>query len=170
MKETIKKSLIGWLVFSFTALTVFVVYAALSRTTQTPVWAWSGLTATAWNDMINNMWYLKQTAESKLDPSWNGSALTWLTKTQVWLWNVDNTSDLNKPISTAVQAALNLKADSSSNCTKISLYSKTVGTRGSMCTLTTVTTPATTSCTPVSQSCYAWMSYTTCTLLWYICQ
>ncbi len=31
----------------------------------------------------------------------------WVTKTQVGLWNVDNTSDINKPISNAVQTALN---------------------------------------------------------------
>lgn len=40
----------------------------------------------------------------------NGSQLTGLTKTQVSLANVDNTSDVNKPISTATQTALNLKA------------------------------------------------------------
>ena len=34
-------------------------------------------------------------------------------KTTVWLGNVDNTSDANKPISTATQAALDLKADKS---------------------------------------------------------
>jgi hypothetical protein len=34
-----------------------------------------------------------------------------VTKTQVGLGNVDNTSDLNKPISTATQTALNSKAD-----------------------------------------------------------
>ena len=32
-----------------------------------------------------------------------------VTKAQVWLWNVDNTSDLDKPISTATQSALNGK-------------------------------------------------------------
>ena len=36
-----------------------------------------------------------------------------VTKTQVGLGNVDNTSDLNKPISTAVQNALDLKIDES---------------------------------------------------------
>ena len=35
-----------------------------------------------------------------------------LDKTDVWLWNVDNTSDLDKPISTATQSALDLKANS----------------------------------------------------------
>lgn len=37
-----------------------------------------------------------------------------VTKTQVGLSNVDNTSDLNKPISTTTQTALNSKADKSS--------------------------------------------------------
>lgn len=46
-----------------------------------------------------------------LDPSGNGSALTGLTKTQVGLSNVDNTSDVSKPVSTAQQTALDLKAN-----------------------------------------------------------
>lgn len=65
--------------------------------------------------------------------SWNGSTFSWqpqasapvqtvagktgdvtLVKTDVGLGNVDNTSDLGKPISTATQAALNTKADTSS--------------------------------------------------------
>ena len=41
-----------------------------------------------------------------------------VTKAQVGLGNVDNTSDLNKPISTATQDALNLKADKSTTYTK----------------------------------------------------
>lgn len=44
-----------------------------------------------------------------LAPNGNGSALTGLTKTQVGLSNVDNTSDANKPISTATQTALDGK-------------------------------------------------------------
>ena len=36
-----------------------------------------------------------------------------LTKTAVGLSNVDNTSDFDKPISTATQSALNTKADAS---------------------------------------------------------
>ncbi len=34
-----------------------------------------------------------------------------VTAADVWLWNVDNTSDANKPVSTAQQTALNLKAN-----------------------------------------------------------
>ena len=41
-----------------------------------------------------------------------------VTKAQVGLGNVDNTSDLAKPISTATQNALNLKADKSTTYTK----------------------------------------------------
>jgi len=36
-----------------------------------------------------------------------------VTQTQVGLWNVDNTSDINKPVSTAQQAAINEKIDDS---------------------------------------------------------
>lgn len=36
-----------------------------------------------------------------------------VTATQIGLSNVDNTSDVNKPVSSATQTALNLKADSS---------------------------------------------------------
>lgn len=46
-----------------------------------------------------------------LSPTGNGSALTGLTKTQVGLSNVDNTSDASKPVSTSQQTALNLKQD-----------------------------------------------------------
>ena len=47
----------------------------------------------------------------KLAANGNGSSLTGLTKTQVGLGNVTNTSDAAKPVSTAQQAALDLKAD-----------------------------------------------------------
>lgn len=43
-----------------------------------------------------------------------------LGKTEVGLSNADNTSDVNKPISTATQTALNLKADSSALTTEAS--------------------------------------------------
>lgn len=44
--------------------------------------------------------------------SWDGSSLSWtaITKSTVGLANVDNTSDVNKPISSATQSALNAKA------------------------------------------------------------
>lgn len=46
----------------------------------------------------------------KLATNGNGSSLTGLTKSQVGLANADNTSDANKPVSNAVQSALDLKA------------------------------------------------------------
>lgn len=49
------------------------------------------------------------TWNGKLSPTGNGSGLIGLTKSQVGLSNVDNTSDASKPISTATQTALNGK-------------------------------------------------------------
>jgi len=49
-------------------------------------------------------------AESALQPTGNGGSLTNLSKSQVGLGNVDNTSDANKPVSTAQQTALDAKA------------------------------------------------------------
>lgn len=56
-------------------------------------------------------WDTKQDALgfTPLAPNGNGSALTGLNKTQVGLPNVDNTSDANKPVSSATQAALDGK-------------------------------------------------------------
>ena len=51
-------------------------------------------------------------------PTFTGT-VSGVTKSMVGLGNVDNTSDLNKPISTAIQAALNLKSD------KLTTYTKT---------------------------------------------
>ena len=44
---------------------------------------------------------------NKLNYNGNGSSLTGITATQIGLSNIDNTSDLNKPISTATQIELN---------------------------------------------------------------
>lgn len=49
----------------------------------------------------------------KANPTFTGT-VTGVTKTHVGLGNVDNTSDANKPVSTAQQTALNLKANSAS--------------------------------------------------------
>lgn len=57
------------------------------------------------------------TANSALQPTGNGGSLTGLTKAQVGLANADNTSDANKPISTATQTALNGKQASGSYAT-----------------------------------------------------
>lgn len=54
------------------------------------------------------------TANSALQPAGNGGSLTGLTKAQVGLANTDNTSDANKPVSTATQTALDGKQASGS--------------------------------------------------------
>ncbi len=48
---------------------------------------------------------------TKLATNGDGSLLTGITKTTIGLPNVDNTSDANKPVSSASQTALNLKAN-----------------------------------------------------------
>lgn len=62
-------------------------------------------------------------ADSALQPAGSGAALTGLTKTQVGLANADNTTDAAKPVSTATQTALNLKA----NLTSPALVTPNIG-------------------------------------------
>ena len=50
-----------------------------------------------------------------------------VTKTQVGLGNVDNTSDANKPISTATQTALDLKANQTTTYTKLEVDAAIAG-------------------------------------------
>ncbi|AND75267.1 tail fiber protein [Acinetobacter phage vB_AbaM_ME3] len=52
-----------------------------------------------------------------------------LTKSSVGLSNVDNTSDVNKPVSTATQAALNAKVNSTTFNTSISDINSTLSTK-----------------------------------------
>lgn len=52
---------------------------------------------------------VKVYADTKLSPTGDGSGLTGLTKAQVGLSAVDNTSDANKPVSSATQTALDAK-------------------------------------------------------------
>lgn len=54
----------------------------------------------------------------KESPTFTGTVLG-ITKTMVGLSNVDNTSDVNKPISTATQTALDLKEDKSNKSINI---------------------------------------------------
>ena len=53
-------------------------------------------------------WFKLDYTDQVLSVNWYTGTIT-LTKSDVWLGDVDNTSDLNKPISTATQTALNLK-------------------------------------------------------------
>lgn len=60
---------------------------------------------------ISKVSSLQAFLDAKLAITGNGSQLTGLTKAQVGLSNVDNTSDANKPVSSATTTALNLKAN-----------------------------------------------------------
>ena len=62
-----------------------------------------------------------------------------VTKAQVGLGNVDNTSDLNKPISTATQTALDLKADKSTTYTKTETDTLLSGKQGTLTAGTNIT-------------------------------
>ena len=66
-----------------------------------------------------------------------------VTKAQVGLGNVDNTSDLSKPISTATQSALDLKANSADVYTKSEVDSKLVEKLDTSVASTTYATIAT---------------------------
>jgi len=71
-------------------------------------------------DAVNMGLSLKANAAS---PAFTGT-VSGITKAMVGLSNVDNTSDVNKPISTATQSALNLKANQNSTYTKSEVDNK----------------------------------------------
>lgn len=88
--------------------------ASLNTKVDKEAWKWLST-----NDYTNTE--KQQVADNKNNISTHISDKNnphWVTKSQVWLWNVDNTSDANKPISTATQDALNLKADDSNTVHK----------------------------------------------------
>lgn len=76
----------------------------------------AGKTISGSNNTFSNIPYSALTGApvagtDYLAPNGNGSSLTGLTKAQVGLGNVDNTSDADKPISAATQDAMDDKAD-----------------------------------------------------------
>ena len=62
-------------------------------------------------------YYTKTEVDGKL--SWKANISHTHTKTEVGLWNVDNTTDLDKPISTATQTALEGKQDKNKMVTSL---------------------------------------------------
>ena len=80
----------------------------------TPTWGDITGTLAAQTDLQSEL-NGKQAAGSYLAPNGNGGSLTGLTKTQVGLANVDNTSDASKPVSTATQTALDGKLGTTGN-------------------------------------------------------
>ena len=85
--------------------------------------------AQADSDLSTSLTSLIGTKAPILNPSFTGT-VNGITKSMVGLSNVDNTSDLNKPISTATQSLLDLKADASliSNINNTSDLNKPVST------------------------------------------
>ena len=62
-----------------------------------------------------------------LQPTGSGASLTGMTASQVGLGNVDNTSDANKPVSSATQTALNAKQPLDADLTAIAALAGTAG-------------------------------------------
>lgn len=105
-----------------------LTYNGTQWVNSTPAWAWDVVwpSSAVWDNIAvfdNTTWKLiKDWGKkiSELEPA-NANIQAHIadittnphnvTATQVWLWNVDNTSDVNKPISTATQNALDLKVD-----------------------------------------------------------
>src|SRR5687768_12372458 len=66
----------------------------------------------AWGDVTGTLadqTDLQTALDGKLATNGTGASLTGLTKSQVGLSNVDNTSDASKPVSSATQTALDAK-------------------------------------------------------------
>ena len=84
-------------------------------------------TVVNWGDIqgtLSNQTDLQNALDLKLNTDGDGSSLTGLTKSQVGLGNVDNTSDIDKPVSSAQQTAIDSKVQtgtsgSVNNCVKI---------------------------------------------------
>lgn len=81
-------------------------------TISTTIVAWTNITTSyddnTWELTINSIWWGGWWAVESVN--WQ----TWvvvLDANDIWLWNVDNTSDVNKPISSATQTALDGKVD-----------------------------------------------------------
>ena len=108
----------GWAQTQNTRPTGAVPYGSLWLTPDGNVW--SGSTTTGFTNLGN--W---EAVSDSLDLRWTkaqvDSAISTLTKADVGLGNVDNTSDMDKPVSDAQQAALDLKL--STNGGYISDYS-----------------------------------------------
>lgn len=58
VKQTIKKSIIGWITFFFTVSVLYVV-ATVTYNLPSKVWTWSWLLSGEWNNMVDSIDYLK---------------------------------------------------------------------------------------------------------------
>ena len=92
------------------------------------------------NDITNNTNDFNEQLNLKApinSPTFTGT-VSGITKHMIGLGNVNNSTDLNKPISNATQTALNLKADSDDTYTKTEVDNN-IKTRFTSCFITTGT-------------------------------
>ena len=81
------------------------------------------------NDLAANSADIQTLVQTKApinNPTFTGS-VSGISKSDVGLANVDNTSDANKPVSTAQQTALNTKQDDITNSTNLDMNILTLG-------------------------------------------
>lgn len=83
-----------------------------------------------WMEADTNFTNLNTDKAETASPTFTGT-VSGITKTMVGLGNVDNTSDVNKPISTATQTSLNLKVPKDSDIGAATLPSGTTAQRPS---------------------------------------
>jgi len=96
---------------------------------------------TAWGTVLNTaLDYLDTTKAPIASPTFTGT-VSGITKTMIGLSNVDDTSDVNKPVSTAQQAALDLKANLASPTP--TTYSPVFSSAGGSTQIAFTGTPAT---------------------------
>jgi len=109
---------------------------SVGRTIYGDVTTLAANTSVGWvYEDISNAWYplfnsvnvvgFQNAINAKLSANGDGSLLTGLTKTQVGLANVDNTSDASKPVSTAQQSALDTKLATNGNGGSLTGLTKT---------------------------------------------
>ncbi len=109
-----------WTTLEYLSLSVNINDPDLIEKIEDTIWtkivAWINTSVvyddTTWITTINAIWDVVKADNL----SWLANYTT--ARTNLWLWNVDNTTDANKPISTSVQTALDNKANQSTTYTK----------------------------------------------------
>lgn len=92
IKQDIKSGLVRWVVFLATILAGGIIYAAIGSTWTNPatleVWAWSGLSASSWNKLLENF----NNHENRINTL--NTTVSSLPAVTQFLWVAEQTSDL----------------------------------------------------------------------------
>lgn len=174
-----------WIILS---IWIFGIIYAYTWTAQTNVWAWSWLTSSSWNTMLDNIRYLKENVDIIAGKFW--TLTSWKMCTSNWTTVDCNTTIPTSWITTEVDPKVGTLTEwkmctsvwwkvtctttvpTASTCVKWpALYIKTTTTITSIMTCAkSSATSVTTSCTPSAYSSLCSFRPTSCSLLWYLCQ